>query len=195
MRFILSLIMILTLVSPTAAQGSTPIHLVTEQTQQIFGNPDCWDEDDVHVRTWSGDLAPGESFTATEKFCDRNIDGMGPGGEGLFWQVITKSNVSAFIHQPSPQLQDGLNWPDPVYPYPDVPNLKTSNVRGSDRLVSCVMTFDNGEILIGSISPGIYLLTITNNGSRVAEVSLKAEVRMSDSSFQASCPDIYENRE
>ena len=181
---------------PLHAGNSQPFTLYFEHTQETDpGNvrPDwCWNEDDLHERRWTGDLAPGESLVVTEQFCDPAVDGVSAGGVGLFVYAESRKPLTVLITQPRPQTQDGLNWPDPPYPYPYVPGLPFANGVASCVVPGWHTTTNQG---FGPIVGGVYTVTIRNDTSRtVRGIYATVFVRMATANYQTGwCPEPYRN--
>jgi hypothetical protein len=183
-----------------AAAAPPSLVLLQEQTQETDPNgtrPDyCWNEDDRHFRLWRGSLAAGETFTVTEQFCDLTLDGINAGGVGVRFTVWSKGLASTTIHQPAPQDHE-INWPLPVYPYPDVPGMEFLRRKGQTITSACIVPAysESSEHGTGNLVGGVYTLTFVNDSGRtLRDLRIEVEVRMARPGWQEGwCPVPYQN--
>jgi hypothetical protein len=162
----------------SAAGGSTSTGLTLQVWSYSAGYyslyPLCLGEDDSHRRSWSGTLAPGESFTTTETFCTFEQRLGGPGGEGLGIWASGRNTLSLTATSPS-----GV-----VY---DAHYLGSS--RGHEYYGRCFLWF-NGI----PIEPGTWTVTLLNPNERLdRDVGLSVVAGMGDKNpawQQANCPSV-----
>ena len=158
---LLGLIAFLLIVPSVEAGKPQPLTLVDEFGGQVNLPTTCMNEDDIHVRTWTGYLAAGQGLITTERLCDSELDGSPPGGIGLLLAVSSRAPLTIYIRQPAPQWEVG--WPLPVYPFPDVTPLP-----GEGR-VCVVPPFDiSTGAGWGGLQGGEYQIVVRNDGSRTA---------------------------
>lgn len=180
--------------SALAAQGgqksvAPALSLVSEY---IWNSPNpiaptwCLNEDDWHVRTWTGGLSG--TFTASERLCDYNADfsgGMGwdAGGVGLQADLVVAGTLSDLaITSPQGDSHHGV--------FADSTTSKgvTLNHYRVCYVPPYMLVNDIG---FGSLTGGDWQIALSGN---VTKVSFTLRARMADVNFQQQyCPSSQQN--
>src|SRR3954447_25393150 len=96
---------VLTGLAPVAAHAtkSAPVTGLAQTYEYVWNNPNpyapswCLNEDDWHMRTWTGSL--NGTFTATERLCDPAVDfsggfGWDAGGIGVQADLVVAGSLT-----------------------------------------------------------------------------------------------------
>jgi hypothetical protein len=138
--------------------GGTGLTLASTSVSQYAPN-NCYHEDSMNKRTWTGSLGPGATYTVPLYYCVPSVDGVGPGGATLFTAVSASAALALTITAP-----DGT-----VY---TAHNLGTTNgVANAAQCFGLVPGVSN------TIEPSTWTVTLSNpTASTVKSVTFQANV-------------------
>jgi hypothetical protein len=178
--------------APAAKGGSKPAASPLQQqmslvSEYVWNSPNptaptwCMDEDDWHVRTWTGAL--NGSFATTEALCDEGTDGSDAGGIGLQADLIVAGAYRDFA----------ITAPDGSIHHAVFTDSTTSKGATLNHYRVCYvppfMLVNN--IGFGSLPGGIWQVALSGE---VTNVSLTLRARMADVRFQQTyCPPSQQN--
>jgi hypothetical protein len=156
--------------------------------EYVWNNPNpaapgwCQNEDDWHVRTWTGSL--NGTFPATEQLCDASLDGWDAGGIGLQADLFVAGTLSDLaITSPLGDSHHAV--------FVDSTTTK-KHVTINHYQVCYVPPFTLlNDIGFNPLAGGIWQLTLAGN---VTHVNLTFRSRMADVGFQQQyCPPSEQN--
>lgn len=157
-------------------------------SEYVWNNPNpaaptsCLNEDDWHVRTWTGSLSG--SFAATEQLCDLIVDGWDAGGIGLQADLVVSGTLSDLsITSPLGDSHQGVLM--------DSTTTKRHVVLNHYEVCYVPPYMLATDVGFNPLAGGIWRLTVSGN---VTHVSLTSTARMADVGFQqSSCPPSEQN--
>lgn len=158
----------------TSSGGSSGAGLaLVSSNVEGYAPTQCFHEDSINQRTWTGSLAPGASMGLPMDYCTLSIDGVDPGGATLFISAQGSGSVSLSATSPS-----GASYP-------------AHTVNGSSNLSTVGRCFGYIPGSSSTIEPGTWTVSITNNGATtVKNITLQVDA-MQEWEFmwpQFGCP-------